>query len=217
MSKPSPESQANEPLPEIGGFGDFVGRQRQLEEVEERLQTKRLVTVVGPGGMGKTRLALEIFKRKRGDASRDATMAFISFESVTDNSEGAVLDAMVSGLKLIPGDAGGLRGALLKRLSDASLVLVLDNCETARSSIAPIARDLLSQCPKLKILATSQHQLGLTGGLETVYELPPLSVPDERAGSLDALQTLESYELFVTRAQMAADSWIPVRPRVGTN
>jgi predicted ATPase/tetratricopeptide (TPR) repeat protein len=178
-------------------------------EVEERLQTSRLVTVVGSGGMGKTRLALEIIRRQNGGVTRDTEMAFISFESVTDNSEGAVLDAMVSGLRLIPGDTGGLRGALLKRLRDASMILVLDNCETARSNIAPIVRELLNQCPKLKFLATSQHQLGLTGGLEAVYELPPLSVPDERAGSLDALQTLESYELFVTRARMAADSWMP--------
>jgi predicted ATPase len=204
----SVDSFANQSLPEIGSYGNFIGRESQLSEVSERLKNHRLVALVGPGGMGKTRLALEIIKRKRGDAVHDAAIAFVSLELVTENSEGAILDALVSDLKLIPGDAEGLRAALVKRLSDIPVLLVLDNCETAHSSVASLVRYLLSECPKLRILATSQHQLGLLG-LEAVYELPPLSVPDDRPGSLDYLEDIESYKLFVARAQMTDASWTP--------
>lgn len=134
--------------------------------------------------------------------------SLLYFELVTENSEGAVLDTLVSGLKLIPGDAGDLRGALVKRLNDTPVLLILDNCETAHSSVAKLVRYLRSKCPNLRILATSQHQLGLPG-FEAVYELPLLSVPDDRPGSLDNLENLESYKLFVVRAQMADASWMP--------
>lgn len=208
MNKATSDSLANQFLPEIGSYGILIGRERQLSEIDERLKAHRLVTLVGAGGMGKTRLALEIIKWKKRDAAQDGPIAFVSFELVTENSEEAVLDELVSGLKLIPGDVGGLRAALVKRISDTSVLLVLDNCETARSSIASLVRYLLNQCPNLIILATSQHQLGLHG-FEAVYVLPPLSVPDDRPGSLDDLENLESYKLFVARAQMAEASWVP--------
>lgn len=208
MNKASADSVANQFLPEIGSYGIFIGRERQLSEIDQRLKDHRLVTLVGAGGMGKTRLALELIKWKKRDPAQDGPIAFVSFELVTANSEEAALDALVSGLKLIPGDVGALRAALVKRISDTSVLLVLDNCETARSSIASLVRYLLNQCPNLKILATSQHQLGLHG-FEAVYVLPPLSVPDDRPGSLDDLENLESYKLFVARAQMAEASWVP--------
>ena len=207
MNEPSTKSLRNQPLPEIVTFGDFIGRERQLREVGERLKGHRLVTIVGPGGIGKTRLSLEIVKRKAGEDAPALLMAVVSFELVPENSEGAVLDALVSGLKLSPGEAGS-RTALVKRFQDAPVLLVLDNCETARTSIGGIVRYLLTKCPNLRILANSQQQLGL-GELEAVYELPPLSVPDDRAEPQDTLDHLESYQLFVTRAQMAAASWTP--------
>lgn len=152
MNKASADSVANQFLPEIGSYGIFIGRERQLSEIDQRLKDHRLVTLVGAGGMGKTRLALELIKWKKRDPAQDGPIAFVSFELVTANSEEAALDALVSGLKLIPGDVGALRAALVKRISDTSVLLVLDNCETARSSIASLVRYLLNQCPNLKIL-----------------------------------------------------------------
>ena len=108
MNEPSSEFLASQPLPEIGSFGDFIGREKQLLEVDERLQAHRLATLVGPGGMGKTRLALEFVKRKKGDTTYGAAITFVSFELVTENSEAAVLDALVSGMKLIPSGGEGL-------------------------------------------------------------------------------------------------------------
>jgi predicted ATPase len=208
MNQPPLEYLADQPLTEIVSYCDFIGREQELLEVNERLKGHRLVTLVGPGGMGKTRLALETIKRKRADSAHGAEIAFVSLELVTENAEGAVLDALISGLKLIPGDAGGLLAALVKQLKARHVLLVLDNCETARTSVAVLVAHLLRECPELGILATSQHQLGL-GNLEAVYELPPLSVPDDRPGTLDTLENLESYKLFVARAQMAAASWTP--------
>jgi ATP/maltotriose-dependent transcriptional regulator MalT len=92
---------ADLPLPEIGSFGDFVGREKQLQEVDERLHAHRLVTLVAPGGMGKTRLVLESIKRKRGKTTPYAEIVFVSLEMVAENSEGAVLDALISGLRLM--------------------------------------------------------------------------------------------------------------------
>lgn len=208
MYEPPPDSRVGQPLPEIGSYGEFIGREQELSEVNERLRGHRLVTLVGPGGMGKTRLALETIMRKRADSAHGAEIAFVSLELVTENTEGALLDALTSGLKLIPGDAGGVLAALVNHLKAIHVLLVLDNCETARTSLAVLVAHLLRECPELSILATSQHQLGL-GDLEAVYELPPLSVPDDRPGALDTLENLESYKLFVARAQRAAASWTP--------
>lgn len=156
--------------------------------------------------MGKTRLALEIIRRKKEDASYSEKIAFVSLELVTENSEGAILDALISGLQISPGDAGSLRVALVKQLRGIPLLLVLDNCETARTSVAKLVSHLWPECPLLRILAIWQHQLGL-GALEAVYELPPLSVPNDRPGAMDTLEILESYKLFVARARMADASW----------
>jgi predicted ATPase/class 3 adenylate cyclase len=197
----------NHPLPEIGSFGDFIGREKQLEEVDEKLKAHRLVTLVAPGGMGKTRLVLESIKKK-GEATPDAEIAFVSLEMLTVKSDGAVLDALASGLKLNPSGEEDLRMALAKRFNDKTVLLVLDNCETAHNNVAALVAFLLNRCPNLRILATSQHELGLSG-LEAVYHLPPLPVPDDHPTPLDNLESLESYKLFVARAQMADASWMP--------
>ncbi len=204
----SSDSLASQWLSEIGDRGVFIGRERQLSDVEERLKSHRLVTVVGPGGMGKTRLAWEIINKNRGEAARDGAIAFVSLEAVTSSSEEAVLSALVSGLQIAPAGAGDLLSALVKRLCAFPQLLVLDNCETAQRSVRTIVGKLLEQCPHLTILATSQHQLGVHRK-EAVYKLPPLSVPDDSHISLADLEHLESYQLFVFCARMADDSWTP--------
>ncbi len=157
--------------------------------------------------MGKTRLVKEIIKRKSEDAECKETIAFVSFEYVTNAAEEEVLDTLVSRLKLAPANAEDRLPALVRQLSATPVLLVLDNCETARTSIAKVVNPLLGRCRNLKILASSQHQLGCHS--ETVYRLPPLSVPDNSPVSLADLEHLESYELFLTRVQMVDDKWIP--------
>lgn len=185
----------------------FIGRKNQISEIEELLKSNRLITLVGLGGIGKTRLVKEIIKRKIEDAARKEAIAFVSFEYVTNDSEGEVLDTLVSRLKLAPANAEDRLQALVRLFKATPVLLVLDNCETSRTSIAKVVSPLLGRCRTLKIIATSQHQLGLKS--EALCKLLPLSVPDDSPASLDSLEHFESYKLFINRVQMVDDTWIP--------
>jgi predicted ATPase/DNA-binding SARP family transcriptional activator len=151
----------------------FVGRAEDLEKVAELLGSARLVTLLGPGGAGKTRLSIEV-------ASREPDTCLVELAPLRDGSElpQAVLAAL--GLR----ESGGLQAGLpavttverlLTALSDRPLLLVLDNCEHVVAAAAELADRLLAGCPKLRVLATSREPLGLTG--EHVWPVRPLELP----------------------------------------
>ncbi|RSM87441.1 AfsR/SARP family transcriptional regulator [Kibdelosporangium aridum] len=142
----------------------FVGRSAELARLDS-LRDTRLVTIVGPGGTGKTRLAVE--------AARGREACFVDLSPVSDGDlvPHAVLGALglrESGFALDTGDPMRRLVAAL----DQPILLVLDNCERVVAAAAALARTLLSECPGLSILATSREPLGLTG--ETLLPLAPL-------------------------------------------
>jgi predicted ATPase/DNA-binding SARP family transcriptional activator len=177
----------------------LVGRETELGEVTHALATCRLLTLTGPGGAGKTRLALAAATRLAApDAPRDA-VADVAWVELAPLNEPQVIASTVAarlGVQETPGmDPVAAAGAHLATRRDADarpVLLVLDNCEHLASDVAGLAESLLAECPSLTILATSREPLGVEG--ERSWPVPPL----ERA---------QAARLFEDRARLVAPSF----------
>ncbi len=190
-----------------GELGSFVGRGRELREVRRLLAEARLVTLTGMGGTGKTRLALR--------ATQEMRRAFaggVWFIDLTELPARGPLTATANDPDVLAYLVMGVLGAqqsgdgspvrqLAGHLADRPVLLVLDNCEHLLPASAMLADRLLRVCPRLKILATSREPLATTG--ETVFGVPPLSVPRAERVSLAELARCASVALLVARAQAA--------------
>lgn len=173
----------------------FIGRTRELAEVKRQLEAARLVTLTGPGGVGKTRLALQVGQQARR-AFRDGV--WLADLAALEDAE-RLSETVAAALGVIEQSTRGAAEQLADHLADRSLLLVLDNCEHLVGSSASLADHLLRRAPDLKILATSRQPLGVPG--EHVYTVPPLPAPDP--DDLDASLTSSRYEavaLLVDRA-----------------
>ncbi|TDD25296.1 BTAD domain-containing putative transcriptional regulator [Nonomuraea diastatica] len=175
----------------------FVGRQDELELLLELLETSRLVTVVGPGGVGKTRLAVEALTRH--PAYRSGRVWFVPLSGVDtpDRLTDAVLGALGSSGPRRPERRPGPRepvDAMAALLAGGAAVLVFDNCERLVADVAELAHRLLDRLPYLTVLATSRESLGIVG--EALCRLGPLDVP---ATTGEAAATA-SVRLFLDRA-----------------
>jgi predicted ATPase/DNA-binding SARP family transcriptional activator len=161
----------------------FVGREGDLARLVPLLGSARLVTLTGPGGTGKTRLAIEASGRVPGE------VCFADLSPLTDAAQlGPALAAAL-----------GLRDAdqLVSALSDRSLLVVLDNCEHVIAGAAALVHRLLGACPTLRVLATSREALGITG--EALFPVGQLAVPGPAAGLDEALRQ-PAIRLFADRA-----------------
>jgi predicted ATPase/class 3 adenylate cyclase len=176
----------------------FVGRERELGEVAALLGAHRLVTLTGPGGVGKTRLALEVAAAAGGDFAHGAW--FVALAPLADPRRVAAAVAQALGVRERGGEplVETLKGAL--RVQE--VLLVLDNVEHLLAA-APLAAELLAAAPGLRVLATSRAPLRVSG--EREYPVPPLAlpVPPGPSGRLDpeALARSEAGALFVQRAR----------------
>jgi predicted ATPase len=168
----------------------FVGRERAAADVRELVQRSRLVTLTGPGGVGKTRLAIEVARRRR--ARSVGTVAFADLGSVGERA--AVAAAVAEAIGLAAAGPGRAEVALADWLADQSLLIVLDNCEHMVGACAELAAGLLGRCPGLRILATSRESLGVPG--EAVWMVAPLSLEESR-------------RLFIARAGEARPAAAP--------
>ncbi len=169
----------------------FIGRRRELDEVARLLGSARLVTLTGPGGIGKTRLAVEV----AGQVAAGRT-SFVDLTPLPDGAQVGERIALAFGLGELRGR--GLAGVLRAELADDALLL-LDNCEHVLISCGDVARELLVTCPGLQILATSQRRLGVGG--EVVWSVPPLELPPtRRCLSTDEALHAAAVQLFCDRA-----------------
>src|SRR6516165_8589960 len=180
----------------------FVGRRSELAEVRKKLTEARLVSLVGPGGVGKTRLAIRA-AADLGRAFRDgAWLAELAEVSDPDLVDGAVLAA----LDLRDQAATEPRALLLSYLRDKELLLVVDNCEHLLETAARLVTGLLRAAPGVRVVATSREPLSVAG--EYVVPVPPLELPDPDPGEpLAALRRSEAVMLFTERAAAASGAF----------
>jgi predicted ATPase/class 3 adenylate cyclase len=176
----------------------FIGRERELAEVKHLLGKTRLLTLVGAGGIGKTRLSLQA----AADAMDDYPdgVWFVELAPLTDAQRVQQAVASVLGVKEEAGRP--VIEALVKYAKSRCLLLVLDNCEHLVEACAELARQLLRAAPQLKVLASSREHLRTAG--EHVYTVPALSLPEaRRAITTESLTQFEALRLFVERAVAA--------------
>ena len=174
---------------------NFVGRAREKEEVAYLLRQRRLVTLTGPGGVGKTRLALHVAAALQEQYPQGACVV----ELAPVSEPAAVPRAVAAALGLHPAERGPLVDIVVAVLRPQTLLLVLDNCEHLLDACARLVETLLKECPNLHILVTSRERLSLTA--ETVFALAPLAVPDPaHVLPIDQLARVEAVQLFVDRA-----------------
>lgn len=185
---PAPAAPPPRGLPR--SLTQFIGRERELGEVARLLRRNRLVTVTGPGGSGKTRLALEAASREPGE------VRFVELASLAD--PGLVASPVAAALgAALPAETDPLE-ALALAIGERELLLVLDNCEHLIAAAAALTARLLARCAGLRVLATSREPLQVEG--EIAWRAPSLSLPAEEGDP----RRSEAVTLFMERAAAAA-------------
>ncbi|MEA2685893.1 MAG: hypothetical protein QOE93_1088, partial [Actinomycetota bacterium] len=178
-------------LPELAS--SFVGREREVTEISSLLGTARLVTLAGPGGVGKTRLALQAAAEQL-DGTGDGVW-FVDLAPVTDPS---LVPAAVAKVLWVreQGDQP-LTDTIVEAVRDKRLLVVMDNCEQVIYAAAVLAETVIRRCQGVAVLVTSREPLGIAG--ERVYRVQPLAVPadDDPATVAES----EAVTLFVERAR----------------
>lgn len=173
----------------------FIGRDLAIRDLHGQLADHRLITLTGPGGTGKTRLALEVGAREL-EAFPDGVW-FVELASISEPSLVPQTVASTLGIREQPGLTA--QQTLMDYLDDRRLLILLDNCEHLLAACAQLSSELLHSAAQLKLLATSREPLHIGG--ERVYPVQSLSVPDQAA--LPAATDLDNFEasrLFVDRA-----------------
>jgi predicted ATPase/DNA-binding SARP family transcriptional activator len=175
----------------------FIGREVEKGEVNHGLVRSRLVTLTGPGGVGKTRLAIEVASEQINHFSHGVWL--VELASLSDPE--LVLHAVAGLFGLREDRNRSLLAVLLDYVRSREMLLVFDNCEHLVDTCAQLAEKLLHASPGLRILATSREALELPG--EQVFLVPSLSTPDPlHQGSEEAFQQFEAVQLFVERASL---------------
>src|SRR5438132_3553827 len=176
----------------------FVGRRRELAEIRKKLSTSRLVSLVGPGGVGKTRLAL----RAAADLARGFADGAWLVELAEIRDGALVADAVLAALDLRDQAALTPMQILASHLEDKQVLLVLDNCEHLVDAAARLVVGVLRAAPELRVITTSREPLEVPG--EQTVPVPPLDLPRENGSdSVAHLQQNEAVMLFAERAAAA--------------
>ncbi len=181
----------------------FIGRETEIEEVRRLLATTRLLTVVGIGGAGKTRLALQVADRMVEEQAHGVYL--VELAQVTD--PGLVVQTIAASLGVREDPGRPLIESLKSHLQTRQMLLVLDNCEHLVDAVAGLATELLGAAPGLRLLCTSREALAVAG--EAAWRIPSLSVPDPRGlTDRNTLESVEAVRLFVERASEVVPGFV---------
>ena len=173
----------------------FIGREEVMRKLKKLIGETRLLTIIGSGGGGKTRLAMQIGADLIDDFANGVFIAELA--PLIDPS--LIIQTIMNALKLKEESGQSPESILSEFLKNKELLLILDNCEHFVSECSALAEDLLSKCPSLKIIATSREALNCFG--EQTYRLPSLSLPgNARDITPENLTQYESVRLFIERA-----------------
>lgn len=195
-----PPLRSTQPGPDNlpGDRGSFVGRDAEAASVTQLLERDRLVTLLGPGGVGKTRLAVQLARSLVGRFPGGRWFVDLTGTGPAQPVAGAIASALG-----VTGEGrSGLEDAVRSRLRAATTLVVLDNCEHIIDKAAETVDGLLEACPDLHVLATSRERLRVYG--EQVWRLAPLSVPQDDPTDLAAARQFPAVELFLDRAAAVA-------------
>jgi predicted ATPase/DNA-binding XRE family transcriptional regulator len=188
------EQITNLPIP----LTSFIGRKKDIALIKERLARHRLVTLIGAGGIGKTRLSQYVASQLLEDYPNGVWL--VELASLSDPTLVPQTVAAVFGLQ----QGTTVRATvekLIHFLRPKTVLLILDNCEHLLDGCAQLADQLLKHCPDLKILATSREALGMIG--EALYQVPSLTIPAmQPIESIEKLNDYEAVRLFDERAQL---------------
>ena len=199
---PPLRSMASTPNNLAQQLNSFVGRDHEMEQVRQLLANSRLLTLLGMGGLGKSRLSMQVAAIVLEDYPDGVW--FVELAALSDPHLVPQAVASVLGVKEDPG--GTVLGALVHYVRDKKLLIVLDNCEHLVHECAELAKRLLQAGPQVRMLASSRDSLRVAG--ETVFHVTPLPAPSaDLQPSPDALLRLESVRLFVDRASAVQPSF----------
>jgi predicted ATPase len=179
----------------------LVGRQWELQDVVDSLLRSRLLTLTGPGGVGKTRLALAA----AGAVSACYPEGVCWVDLAPTDDPGIVAQVVARQLGVPDSPGQDAVAAIAEHVGDRSLLIVLDNCEHLASAAAVLAGRLLGACDGLSILATSREVLGVDG--ERSWLVPPLSLPEDGAPSAPVVAESDAVRFFEHRAQLVFPSF----------
>src|SRR6516162_5103018 len=186
-SEPESAPEHNVPVP----LTSMIGRARELEVLRATLRRTRLVTLTGPGGVGKTRLAVELARGQIGRRADGVWLMDLTSGPATGPGPAAELART---LGVGGGSAAEPTESLRRYLANRDALLVLDNCEHVVAECAELTAGLLGSCGAVRVLATSREPLGVSG--ETMWRLDPLAAED-------------AHRLFVERARQRQAGFIP--------
>jgi len=179
----------------------FVGRKRELEQLEKLLGQARVCTITGPGGSGKTRLAIRLAGRV--GARFPGGVSFVEFGNVSDPALFMQQLALPLDLRESPGR--DLLSTVSSHLAKKRMLFVLDGCEHLVEVAAEVVDQLLRACPELAFLVTSQEALNVQG--EVAWRIPSLSVPAPETPDFERLRNSEAVRLFVERARLVSSGF----------
>lgn len=178
-------------------LGTLFGREQDLLQLQALLAAGRLLTITGPGGVGKTRLMNKCaFAAAEGfaDGACLAELAALSDPTM-------VAAVVAAALRIEVKDAASAGEAVARHLRDKHLLLLLDNCEHLVDAVAELVQSLLAAAPQLQVMTTSQDILGING--EQVFRVRSLQVPTEESPSAESAMSFSAVQLFVERARLA--------------
>jgi predicted ATPase/DNA-binding SARP family transcriptional activator len=190
------EARRLQPRRRTGETTRLVGRNHEMEALVVLVQSERLVTLIGPGGVGKTRLAKRLANELWDEFDGEVFVA----ELAAVHEPGSTVAALAAAADVQQRQHLSIEETLIEYLRSRRALLVLDNCEHLRATVASLSERILSSCPHITLLTTSREVLGLPG--EQVWRVGPLDIPQEGSGSTVVALVAEApaVQLFVERA-----------------
>jgi predicted ATPase/class 3 adenylate cyclase len=172
----------------------FIGREKEIDQVKKRLAKHRLVTLTGSGGVGKTRLSIQVAAELLDQYPNGVWL--VELAPITDPS--LVAHTACTALDVTPQGNVSVLSVLINYLKKKKLLIVVDNCEHLIDACAQLCASLLHACPDLRMIASSREALSVEG--ESAYRVPSLSLPHPNGG-LQTVEESEAVRLFMQRAR----------------